>query len=66
MATKHSMDLTKGPVMKQLLIFAMPILFSNLLQQLYQSADVIVVGNFAADPTVSLAAVRLLTPTSAR
>ena len=43
--------------MKQLLLFAMPILFSNLLQQLYQSADVIVVGNFAADPTVSLAAV---------
>ena len=57
MAAKHSMDLTRGPVMKNLLIFAFPILLSNLLQQLYQSADVIVVGNFASDPTVSLAAV---------
>ena len=57
MAAKHSMDLTRGPVMKQLMVFAIPILLSNLLQQLYQSADVIVVGNFASDPTVSLAAV---------
>ena len=36
MAAKHSMDLTRGPVMKNLLIFAFPILLSNLLQQLYQ------------------------------
>lgn len=57
MASKHSMDLTRGSVPKNLLIFALPILLSNLLQQLYQCADVVVVGNFASDPTVSLAAV---------
>ncbi len=57
MASKHSMDLTRGSVAKNLLIFTLPILLSNLLQQLYQCADIVVVGNFASDPTVSLAAV---------
>ncbi len=57
MAAKHSMDLTQGSVAKKLTKFALPILLANLLQQLYHSADVIVVGNFASDPTVSLAAV---------
>lgn len=57
MAAKHSMDLTRGSVAKNLLIFTIPILLTNLLQQLYQSADIVVVGNFASDPTVSLAAV---------
>ena len=57
MASKHSMDLTRGSVAKNLLIFTIPILLTNLLQQLYQSADIVVVGNFASDPTVSLAAV---------
>ena len=31
MATKHSMDLTRGSVPKNLLIFTIPILLSNLL-----------------------------------
>jgi len=57
MAAKHSMDLTRGSVAKKLMVFALPILLANLLQQLYQCADVVVVGNFAQDPTVSLAAV---------
>ena len=54
---KNSVDLTQGSVAKKLTVFAIPILLANLLQQLYQSADVIIVGNFASDPTVSLAAV---------
>ncbi|MBQ3074479.1 MAG: MATE family efflux transporter, partial [Clostridia bacterium] len=57
MASKHSMDLTQGSVVRKLFIFAIPILLSNLLQQLYQCADIFVVGNYAVDKTVSLAAV---------
>ena len=57
MANKHSMDLTTGPVFKRLLAFALPLCISNLLQQLYHSADVIVVGKFAENATASLAAV---------
>lgn len=55
--SKHSMDLTTGSVLKKLILFSVPLLLTNLLQQLYHSADVIVVGNFAQDPTASLAAV---------
>lgn len=57
MASGRSMDLTKGSVVKNLLLFALPICATNLIQQLYHAADVMVVGNFAQNPTVSLAAV---------
>lgn len=57
MTRKHSIDLTKGSVLKKLLVFAFPLCISNLLQQLYHAADVIVVGKCAADGVSSLAAV---------
>lgn len=55
--TKNKMDLTQGSVLKKLLIFAIPIILTNILQQLYHAADMIVVGNFAQDSTGALAAV---------
>lgn len=55
MASIHSMDLTKGPVLKKLLQFTIPIVLSSLLQQFYNAADTIVVGQFA--DTEDLAAV---------
>ena len=53
--TKHTMDLTQGPIFKKLLVFAAPIVFTNLLQQFYNAADTIVVGKF--DGKIALAAV---------
>lgn len=55
MSSRHSMDLTNGPVIRKLLLFAMPLLLTNLLQQFYSAADVIVVGKFAG--SAALAAV---------
>lgn len=37
-------DLTKGPVLKLLLIFSLPILLGNILQQFYNLGDTIIVG----------------------
>jgi len=51
------MDLTTGSVFKKLVVFTLPILASNLIQQLYHAADIMVVGQFARDPVTSLAAV---------
>ncbi len=65
MASKHSMDLTHGPVMKKMIVFAIPILLSALLQQTYHAADMLVVGNFAKDSTASLAAVGSVGPINA-
>ncbi len=39
-------DLTKGTIWKKLLFFAIPLLLSSLVQQLYNTVDLIFVGNF--------------------
>ena len=38
-------DLTKGTIWKKLIIFAIPLLLSSLVQQLYNTVDLIYVGN---------------------
>lgn len=39
-------NLTKGPITVNLLLFALPLMFGNLLQQLYNVADIWVVGRY--------------------
>ena len=39
-------DLTRGPVMKTMLIFAVPMILGNLLQHCYNVADTLIVGRF--------------------
>ncbi|MDY3919464.1 MAG: MATE family efflux transporter [Candidatus Limivivens sp.] len=39
-------DLTQGPVMGSMLLFAVPMIFGNLLQQCYNIADTLIVGQF--------------------
>jgi len=51
----HNIDMTEGPVLGKMLKFALPLMASNMLQLLFNAADVIVVGKFAGDN--SLAAV---------
>ncbi len=57
MATKktRNVDMTKGPFLKKIILFAIPLIFTGVLQQLYNAADLIVVGMF--DGQVALAAV---------
>ena len=47
--------MTQGSIMRQVLIFALPICAGNVLQQLYGTVDTLVIGNFCG--SVSLAAV---------
>ena len=44
--SKFQHDLTQGSVAKQLLLFSLPFLASNLLQALYNMADMLIVGWF--------------------
>lgn len=48
-------DLLKGNILKSLVIFAIPLFISNLFQQLYNTVDIMIVGNFLGD--TSLAAI---------
>jgi len=47
MASKYSLDMTKGPFLKKILRFSLPLVLTGLLQMIYNTADVIVVGRFA-------------------
>lgn len=40
------LNLTTEPVLKSLLLFSLPILISNVFQQLYNTTDTMIVGNF--------------------
>ena len=50
-----SVDLLHGPIMKNLLVFMLPILVSYVFQQLYNAVDTSIVGHFLGEQ--SLAAV---------
>jgi putative MATE family efflux protein len=39
-------DLTEGPIMHNLLIFAIPIVLTNLVQQLYSMVDLVIIGQY--------------------
>ena len=52
---REKQDLTRGPLGKQILLFSIPLIFSNLLQVLFNMADVAVLGKFAG--TAALGAV---------
>lgn len=46
-------DLTQGKPWRLILRFALPIMLGNLLQQLYNTADTIIVGNFEGQQALS-------------
>ncbi len=50
---KSSVSLTDGPIFKGLLFFSVPLLLSNLFQQLYNSIDSAVVGTYAGDTALA-------------
>lgn len=52
---KYEMDMCSGSLLPKILLFALPLMASSLLQLLFNAADIIVVGRFAGDN--SLAAV---------
>lgn len=52
---QSDVDLIHGPIFQSLMIFALPLLVSNIFQQLYNTVDTMVVGNYLGD--VSLAAI---------
>ena len=46
-------DLTKGPIFKTLLWFAIPIFFGNLFQLFYSLADTRIVGTYLGDAALA-------------
>ena len=44
----RAIDMTTGPELKSIVLFALPLMLGQLLQQLYSTVDGIVVGNFVS------------------
>ena len=41
-------DMTQGPILRQLVLFALPLMLGNVFQMLYNTVDSVIVGNFVS------------------
>ncbi len=46
---RREVTLTEGPILKNVLLFAVPVILSSILQLLFNAADMVVVGKFAGE-----------------
>ncbi len=46
---RRKIDATEGPIFSKMVYFAIPLILTNLIQQLYTIADNMVVGNFSSN-----------------
>lgn len=51
--SKSLVVLTEGPIWKRMIAFAFPLFLGNLFQQLYNTADSLIVGNFLGDEALA-------------
>ena len=49
MNKKYEIDMCSGSVFGKMLLFALPLMCSSILQLLFNAADIVVVGRFAGD-----------------
>ena len=52
---KKTRLMTEGSIWKSILLFSVPLILGNLLQQLYNTADSIIVGNFVGSNALAAA-----------
>ncbi|MBQ7614190.1 MAG: MATE family efflux transporter [Butyrivibrio sp.] len=52
MKTKK-IDMTKGSIMRNVILFAIPIVLGNILQQLYTTVDTLIVGHYCGDKALA-------------
>ena len=53
----HVLDMTKGSILKNLLLFALPLAATSVLQLLFNAADMVVVGQFSPDSSTAVGAI---------
>ncbi len=55
LARKRNIDMTNGPLFRNIISYTIPIIFTGLLQLLFNAADLVIVGQFCG--SISVAAV---------
>ena len=53
MNTKNEVDMLHGPLAGKIVLFALPLAASSMLQQLFNAADIAVVGRFASSQAMA-------------
>lgn len=53
----HETDLTVGPIMKNLILYSLPLIGVNILQLVFSAADIVVLGMFSSRSDSAVAAV---------
>jgi Na+-driven multidrug efflux pump len=48
-----NITLTEGKILKNLILFALPMMAGNLLQQIYNIADTMIVGRFVSSDALA-------------
>jgi len=51
--SKREMDLTQGSILKKLTLYSIPFIFANILQILFNTADIAILGIFVGDKAVA-------------
>ncbi|MBQ3049097.1 MAG: MATE family efflux transporter [Oscillospiraceae bacterium] len=57
MKNNANMNMTEGPLFKKIVLYSIPIIFTGVLQLLFNAADLIVVGRFSDIGALAVAAV---------
>ncbi len=50
---KYEIDMCNGPILGKMLMFAVPLMCSSMLQLLFNAADIVVVGRFAGENSMA-------------
>lgn len=50
---KREVDLLQGPILKSMLLFAVPLFFSGVFQQLYNTMDTVIIGHTLGDEALA-------------
>lgn len=50
---KFEVDLLRGPILKAMLVFAVPLFFSGVFQQLYNTMDTMIIGHTLGDQALA-------------
>ena len=53
MAANKKINMLEGSLWDKMIVFALPLAFTGMLQQLYNAADVAVLGRFVSDVAVA-------------
>jgi len=54
MKKSYEMDMCHGSLFKKLLIFAIPLMLSGILQLLFNAADMVIVGKFSGSHALAV------------